>query len=155
MLFRSWVAITGGEVERSLGRQLAEFFHADDRDKVRAVVDKASAPAWVRARIDRPDRAVWVVVVTAPMDGGGKVGVLQDVTQTMASQEELLMLSIVASSTDNFVVISDSRGLTEWLNPAFEAKTGYTLREMVGRKPGSFLQGREDRKSTRLNSSHT
>ena len=97
---QAWVAITGGEVERSLGRQLAEFFHTDDRDKVRAVVDKASAPARVRARIDRPDRAVWVVVVTAPMEGGGKVGVLQDVTQTMASQEELLMLSIVASSTD-------------------------------------------------------
>ena len=138
---QAWTLITGTQVETSLGRQLADFFQADDRDKVRAAIDDAAAPTRVRARIDRPDHTVWVVVVTAPMEGGGKVGVLQDVTQTVASQEELLMLSIVASSTDNFVVISDSRGLTEWLNPAFEAKTGYSLREMVGRKPGSFLQG--------------
>ncbi len=138
---QAWTLITGRPISDSLGRPVADIFHPDDRAAVVAAMAAESPPARVRARVDRPDRTVWVVVVTAPIDAGGKVGVLQDITQTVASQEELLMLSIVASSTDNFVVITDSRGLTEWLNPAFEHKTGYTLREMVGRKPGAFLQG--------------
>ena len=39
------------------------------------------------------------------------------------------------------MVLTDREGKTMWLNPRFEAMTGYSLPEMVGRKPGSLLQG--------------
>lgn len=55
--------------------------------------------------------------------------------------KEYEMLSLVANNTDNSVVITDVDGLIEFVNPGFSRLTGYTLDEVKGRKPGSFLQG--------------
>ncbi len=52
-------------------------------------------------------------------------------------------LSLVAARTDNAVVITDADRKIEWVNEAFTRITGYTLAEVVGRKPGAFLQGEE------------
>ena len=38
-------------------------------------------------------------------------------------------------------VVTDPRGLVEWINPAFTALCGYALEEIKGRKPGHLLQG--------------
>lgn len=50
-------------------------------------------------------------------------------------------LALVVSRTTNSVVITDRDGCIEWVNPAFEKLTGYSLNEVAGRKPGDFLQG--------------
>lgn len=42
---------------------------------------------------------------------------------------ELEKLSIVASKTDNAVIIADSQGIIEWVNDAFTKLTGYNLVE--------------------------
>lgn len=57
------------------------------------------------------------------------------------AERELEKLSLVASKTDNAVVITDRDGYTEWVNEGFTRLTGYTVQEVVGRKPGSLLQG--------------
>ena len=38
-------------------------------------------------------------------------------------------------------VATDPAGLVEWVNPAFTAMCGFTLAELMGRKPGHLLQG--------------
>ncbi len=50
-------------------------------------------------------------------------------------------LSLVATKTTNAVVITDAGGHIEWVNESFTRITGYTLEEVLGRKPGHFLQG--------------
>ncbi|SFR62526.1 diguanylate cyclase/phosphodiesterase with PAS/PAC sensor(s) [Marinobacter daqiaonensis] len=50
-------------------------------------------------------------------------------------------LALVARHTNNGVMITDARGRVEWVNPAFEAMTGYSLEEVAGRPPGERLQG--------------
>lgn len=59
----------------------------------------------------------------------------------MDDQQELL--SLVTRRTNNYVIITDQHGLTEWVNESFEKYTGYTLEEIKGRKPGDILQGPE------------
>ena len=54
---------------------------------------------------------------------------------------DLERLSLVASKTTNAVVITDAQGLIEWVNEGFVRITGYALDEVIGRKPGSILQG--------------
>ncbi|WP_371131392.1 PAS domain S-box protein [Rhodoferax sp.] len=56
-------------------------------------------------------------------------------------QIELARLSRVASQTTNAVVITDAGGRVEWVNEGFVRITGYTLDEVLGRKPGEVLQG--------------
>ena len=63
-------------------------------------------------------------------------------TATLRSSEaEARRLAMVASRTSNAVIISDAEGRIEWTNEGFTRITGYTLDEVRGKKPGSFLQG--------------
>ncbi len=40
-------------------------------------------------------------------------------------------------------VETDRKGAIVWINPAFTGLCGYSFAEIRGRKPGSFLQGKE------------
>jgi PAS domain S-box-containing protein len=62
--------------------------------------------------------------------------------------KELKKLSQVASSTHNLVIITDPQGQVEWVNDAFVEQTGYTLAEVLGKTPGSVLQGNETEQET-------
>lgn len=39
------------------------------------------------------------------------------------------------------ILLTNAEGRITWTNPAFKKLCGYSLKEIVGRKPGSFLQG--------------
>ncbi len=58
-----------------------------------------------------------------------------------ASEAEARRLALIASRTDNSVTLTDADGRIEWVNEGFTRITGYTLAEVRGRRPGSFLQG--------------
>ncbi|QSR35991.1 hypothetical protein CFI10_13470 [Marinobacterium iners] len=68
---------------------------------------------------------------------------LRDITEEVERREEMRMLSLVADKTENSVVITDAEGCIEYVNNGFIRMTVYTLAEVQGRKPGSFLQGEE------------
>jgi len=52
-------------------------------------------------------------------------------------------LSVIATHTDNAVVITNAEGRIEWINDAFTHITGYVLTDVLDKIPGSFLQGTE------------
>jgi len=58
-----------------------------------------------------------------------------------ATEAETRKLALIASRTENAVVLTDAFGKVEWVNDGFARVTGYSLEEAKGRKPGSFLQG--------------
>lgn len=66
-----------------------------------------------------------------------------DISAEVEKRKEVEMLSLVAAETDNLVVITDAQERIEYINDGFSRLTGYTFEECVGRKPGSFLQGKE------------
>lgn len=66
---------------------------------------------------------------------------VRDISERKRAEEENRRLAMVANTTTNMVVIADGRGKIEWVNPAFTRTTGYTLEEVIGKTPGSFLQG--------------
>lgn len=59
------------------------------------------------------------------------------------AEEEIRTLAMVASRTDNAVLITDAEGRIEYFNDGFHRLTGYTAEEASGRKPGELLQGPE------------
>lgn len=78
------------------------------------------------------------------------IGTIQDVTARReaedalrASQAATRKLSLVASRTDNLVVILSSEGRVEWVNEAFVRMMEYPLAETVGKKALEFLSGPE------------
>ena len=69
------------------------------------------------------------------------IAVKEDITGMKEAQEKLATLSLVASKTDNAVIITDELGFIEWVNDGFTRLTGYAMDEVVGKKPGAVLQG--------------
>lgn len=141
----AWRCALAHEPDACLGRRLTEFVLDEDREIVDAAVrvERISAPeSRPVVRVRRADgELLWMELSIARVPSGGSVGALHDVTAQRRAQDELAKLSLVASSTDNLVVITDRRGRTEWVNHAFTKKTGYTIEDMRGRKPGAVLQG--------------
>ncbi len=65
-----------------------------------------------------------------------------EITESLrTSERESKRLAMVASRTSNAVAITDDQSRIEWVNEGFVRMTGYTLEEVKGRVPGSFLQG--------------
>ena len=62
---------------------------------------------------------------------------------------DLERLAIVAKRTSNSVVITDLQRRITWVNDGFTRLTGYTLDEVLGKVPGSFLQSEETDASIR------
>lgn len=69
--------------------------------------------------------------------------IVRDVSERKKAEEENRRLAMVANTTTNMVILTDSKGRIEWINPAFTRVTGYQLHEVIGQTPGSFLQGTE------------
>lgn len=61
--------------------------------------------------------------------------------QLRMKEKETRKLALVASRTDNAVVITDAGGRVEWVNDGFTRITGYTFEDMKGKRPGDVLQG--------------
>ncbi|MGS2719784.1 response regulator [Paraglaciecola aestuariivivens] len=95
-------------------------------------------------------------VIKDQQQGGYKfIGVNYDLTDFKATQANLKasfhenkLLAKVVENTVNAVIITDTDGITTWVNPGFERITGFSLHEAVGKTPGSLLQGEKTDKKT-------
>jgi PAS domain S-box-containing protein len=56
-------------------------------------------------------------------------------------EAETFKIALIANNTDNAVVMTDAEGRVEWVNESFTHITGYTLQEILGKKPGAVLHG--------------
>jgi PAS domain S-box-containing protein len=68
-------------------------------------------------------------------------------TEAKAVKDEADMFRLVAVALDHSVVVTDVEGYLVWANPSFCKMTGYTLEEVIGRKPGHFLRAPESEPS--------
>lgn len=89
----------------------------------------------------RDDREYYLKIVCVKFGNDGCAVTYNDISSQKANEKELLKLSLVASKTDNGVVITDHLARIEWVNEGFTRITGYTLQEVLGMKPGRLLQG--------------
>ncbi len=65
--------------------------------------------------------------------------IIHDVTEKNLAEKQLKLLSRSVEQSPVSIMITDSQGLIEYVNPDFESTTGYTLQEIKG-KPPRFLK---------------
>jgi PAS domain S-box-containing protein len=142
-----------GQITASLFAQRTFFSeHSLDFGGRRWTVLTSTTPAFDRA-VDT-SAASWVFL------GGGAGSVLLGVlawsplatskrARTIASEmtadlrnkaAELDRLAMVVRRTNNAAIITDANRRIVWVNEGFTRVSGYTLEEVVGKSPGSFLQ---------------
>lgn len=69
--------------------------------------------------------------------------IISDIHQRKINEIEFIKNSLIAEQTSSPVLVTDIHGGITYTNDAFEKITGYSLKEVLGKKPGSFLQGPE------------
>jgi diguanylate cyclase (GGDEF)-like protein/PAS domain S-box-containing protein len=60
----------------------------------------------------------------------------------LEKEEELSKLSLAVDQTSDWVLITDSDGVIRYANKAVEEITGYSVRELIGKKPSLFKSGK-------------
>ena len=92
---------------------------------------------------------VWARVTAAPIRDRrgellGGVAVFRDITEKKHAEELTQRLSNALEQTADSVFITDRTGRIEYVNPAFEATTGYPRAEAVGATPRLLKSGRQE-----------
>lgn len=96
-------------------------------------------------------RRVWGDLSLSKVELEGKIvytAFITDITKAKAQRDRVATLSLVADETDNSVIITDARGVIEYVNPGFTSLTGYPSEDAIGRKPGHLLQGKHTSQET-------
>ncbi len=89
-----------------------------------------------------------MLILSAQMNylESGKNVVIERITEQRnelrEKNKELHELSIVASKADNAIVITNNKGVAEWVNDGFIRLTGFSSEEVLGRMPGELLHGK-------------
>ena len=102
-------------------------------------------------RILRPDGTTrWIWDRGFPVrDEGGRiicyVGAAQDITERKETEAEHVRLVTAIEQSTESVVITDTRGIIEYVNPAFTRITGYSREEALGQTPRILKSGKQDK----------
>ena len=117
--------------------------------KMRAAIDD-EVPTTVELRNYRKDGSMFWnrVTITPILDDAGTVthwlGYQQDITVEKRYEQDLSLFKEQAEGSDKAIVITDTEGRIQYVNPAFEAMTGYTAAEARGRNISLVKSGQQD-----------
>jgi len=121
-------------------------FPADELPLARAIRGEATDGIEVFVKNPQVPEGTFVSVGGAPLlsDSGavrGGVVVFRDISDRRRAEERLRRLSSAVEQTADSVLITDQKGTIEYVNPAFEATTGYSSSEVLGRNPNILKSG--------------
>ncbi len=104
----------------------------------------------IRLRRRRKDGSpIDISVSTSPLraaDGTitGIMSIITDVSERKKSEEALLRLATAVEQSAEVIVITDTAGDIEYVNPAFERVTGFRRDEVLGKNPRLLKSGKHD-----------
>lgn len=148
-----WSEITEMSPEQALGPGWINAIHTDDRKQV--------AAEWMRAVHQRrmfsiqyrfqsnQNQLRWVVAqAEAELDDNGSllgyVGTITDITNLKLNEERLQQAAAVFECTREGVMILDKHCSIILVNHAFSEITGYSVDEIMGKKPSIMRSGRHN-----------
>jgi PAS domain S-box-containing protein len=115
----------------------------------RALSGETVSETEIFIRNEQCPSGIWVSVQASPLRNGpgeicGSVVVFHDVTKKKESDTLIQTLTNAVEQTADSIIITDRSGLIEYVNPAFELTTGYSLKELRGLTPRILKSGVHD-----------
>lgn len=83
-------------------------------------------------------------IVASRITPGRLCILLTDVTERKRAEEERERLLSAIEQAGEVILITDSEGIIQYVNPAFERVTGYSRAEAIGKNPRILKSGKQD-----------
>ena len=121
-------------------------YPAEDLPDVRALAGETVSATDILIRNEQCPLGIWISVQANPLrnEAGeirGSVVVFHDVTKGKETDSLIQTLTNAVEQTADGIIITDRTGVIEYVNPAFETTTGYTLKELRGLTPRILKSG--------------
>ena len=124
-----------------LGKKLADYLPDAKFLSKEALEEELST----ELEIEAPTPRFFDVLVTPLFEGQktiiGSLVVLRDITKRRQNELRLLLLNQTVEQSPNSVVITDFDGKITYVNSAFTAITGYSAKEVLGKKTSILKSG--------------
>ena len=153
---RSGLGIEGGFASQSWA-QIQGWFHADgitpycyeELPATLALTGKAVPETEIFVHNEQCPAGIWIAVQANPLPNPageirGSVVIFRDVTEKKRNESQLRILTSAVEQTADSIIITDNNALIEYVNPAFEATTGFTSQEALGHTPMILKSGVHD-----------
>ncbi|WP_162342962.1 CheR family methyltransferase [Cyclobacterium salsum] len=149
----SGAKITGYSLEKlyhiNLLDQIVDENHRNIFQKAFSSANKNQDPGLIEFEFKRPeDNSRWLEASIKPIlqkksEEQKFLLIIRDIHQRKLNEFEFTKNALIAEQTSSAVLITDISGAISFANDAFEKMSGYHEHEILGKKPGSFLQGSE------------
>lgn len=147
--------LLGLPTSQILGRHFIDFVHPDDRSRMRdafedTIVQHGQKANDLRMRLCNCDgEPVWISINSRiAYDSNGNFlqerGVIRDIRTLKEYEEEVQQLAAAVNQADESIIITDRRGVIEYVNPFFEAMTGFTKEEVIGSNTSILKSGKHN-----------
>jgi diguanylate cyclase (GGDEF)-like protein/PAS domain S-box-containing protein len=149
----SWFAFTGHDPSQETSGMWEQSLHPDDREPCMARYREAFGkrePFSLEYRLRGADGAYrWVLDRGKPFFCGngqfsGYFGLCDDIERYKATEHSMRLQAAAINATADMVVITNSAGIIEYVNPAFTAITGFTAEEAVGKTSRLLFSGQNN-----------
>ncbi|MBI5217514.1 MAG: PAS domain-containing protein [Bacteroidia bacterium] len=155
------------EFKQLIGTNLLEISkHSDIRSAIKACTEKKESLIYESLIPTKTGTNIWIQSTLTPIfDDTGNIARLieidTDITKIKTAEEEIRQqkeeiqtqaellfninkelekLSIIASKTDNSIVICNEHGVIEWINEGFTKLFGYTIEEFIKEKGDNIFE---------------
>jgi PAS domain S-box-containing protein len=129
-------------------RDQAELYRSDDRQ----VIESGCSKFLIEESQTTPEgKTITLLSSKVPLRNSegeisGVLGTYMDITERKKAEAHLLLQVRALEAAANAIVITDTKGVIEWANPAFTAFTGYSAAEALGKTPRLLKSGKHDDK---------
>jgi PAS domain S-box-containing protein len=123
--------------------EIASKFWEDDQQVLKAGITVLQREEKL---INFKNKVKWLITSKIPLnDKNGKivglVGIGHDITRRKIAEDEMLKLTKAITQSPISIVITDSAGNIEYVNPKFSEITGYSFEEVIGKNPRLLKSG--------------
>lgn len=84
----------------------------------------------------------------------GAMGISRDITHEKLKESELKLLSTAIEQTADSIIITDSFGIIQYANPAYETLTGYSRNALLGQDGFPLQNGSKEKKNCKAYGIH-
>ena len=140
--------ILGYSIEEFISKPFIEFVHPDDRkqttDKISEEIKGKDVTFFENRYLCKNGSYKWLAWNSTKADDNGIVtAVASDISERKIAETDVRKLSTAVQQSPAMLVITDTKGKIEYVNPMFSEVTGYSSSEVIGQKSNILKPGEQ------------